>query len=69
MLLALAMAVVAAFVGTPGLGEEILVAINGGVFAPGVEAGLSMFILVLIFDRLFRAWTTRLSIGAHLKVR
>lgn len=68
VLLALSMAVVAAFVGTPGLGEEILVAVSGAKFGVGVEAGISMFILAVVFDRLFRAWTTRLSIGSHLKV-
>ncbi|GHH30212.1 ABC transporter permease [Streptomyces lanatus] len=68
VLLALAMAVVAAFVGTPGLGQEILVAVNGAHFGVGVEAGIAMFILAVAFDRLFRAWTARLSIGSHLKV-
>ena len=68
VLLALSMAVVAAFVGTPGLGEEILVAVSGAKFGVGVEAGISMFILAVAFDRLFRAWTSRLSVGSHLKV-
>lgn len=69
VLLALAMAVVAALVGTPGLGEELLIAVGSASFGSGVEAGIAMFILALTFDRVFSAATRRLSFGRHLNVR
>lgn len=53
IILALAMAVVSAFIGTPGLGEEVLAAVSQAQLGRGVEAGLSLFLLAVLVDRLF----------------
>ena len=53
LLLALAMAVVSAMIGAPGLGANILTAVQRAWLGGGVEAGLAMFLLGVVLDRLF----------------
>ncbi|MEX0158717.1 MULTISPECIES: ABC transporter permease [unclassified Microbacterium] len=53
LLLALAMAVVSAMIGAPGLGANILTAVNRALLGLGMEAGLAMFLLGVVLDRLF----------------
>ncbi|MDI9903294.1 ABC transporter permease subunit [Rhodococcus sp. IEGM 1409] len=67
IMLAMAMAVVSAFVGTPGLGSEILVAISRVDLAKGIEAGVSMLILAVLVDRISRAVIGRLRTADTLE--
>lgn len=66
IMLALAMAVVSAFIGTPGLGEEILAAVSNADLAVGIEAGLAMFVLAVIIDRVVSGGVVRLRSARHL---
>ncbi|MCR5980258.1 ABC transporter permease subunit [Gordonia jinghuaiqii] len=67
IMLAMAMAVVSAFVGTPGLGSEILVSVARVDLATGIEAGLSMLVLALVADRMLRASISRSRIEKSLE--
>lgn len=62
ILLALAMAVVSAFIGTPGLGEEVLAGVTQAQLGRGVEAGLAMFLLAMIVDRILRGFARRVGV-------
>ena len=66
IMLALAMAVVSAFIGSPGLGATILVALAEVDLAPGFEAGLSMLILAVVADRVLTGFVQRVRSGVHL---
>jgi glycine betaine/proline transport system permease protein len=66
VLIALAMAVVSAMIGAPGLGQEILVAIQRIDLPRGIEAGLAMFLLAVILDRLFNGSVRMLRVAEHL---
>jgi glycine betaine/proline transport system permease protein len=61
VLLALSMAVVSAFIGTPGLGEEILAAVRYAEVGRGLEAGVAMLILAVIIDRILNGFSSRLA--------
>jgi glycine betaine/proline transport system permease protein len=61
ILLALAMVVVSAFIGTPGLGEEVLAGVTQAQLGRGIEAGLSMFLLALIVERIFTGAARRIG--------
>lgn len=52
VMLALAMAVVSAFIGTPGLGQQILLSISDADLALGVQAGVAMFLVAVVSDRI-----------------
>lgn len=52
VMLALAMAVVSAFIGTPGLGQQILLSISDADHALGVQAGVAMFLVAVVSDRI-----------------
>lgn len=52
IMLSLSMAVVSAFIGTPGLGQELLVGVHTGRLDIGVNAGLAMFLVAVVVDRL-----------------
>ena len=52
-LLALAMVVVSALIGTIGLGERVMWAVGSVRLALGFEAGVSIIILAMLLDRLF----------------
>ncbi|WP_242846899.1 ABC transporter permease [Clostridium aceticum] len=52
IMMAMAMVVIASMIGAPGLGREVLVAINRIDIAKGTEAGLAIVILAIIIDRL-----------------
>lgn len=54
IMLSLSMVVIAAMVGAPGLGVDILRAINTVNIGKGVEAGLAIVIIAVIMDRVFR---------------
>ncbi|MEE1757678.1 ABC transporter permease [Streptomyces sp. SP18BB07] len=65
VLLALAMAVISAMIGAPGLGQDILASVERVDLARGVEAGLAMFLLGVIIDRLFDGSARMLTTLTH----
>ena len=69
IMLALAMSVVAAFIGAPGLGATILVSLTEVDLATGFEAGLSMLVLAVAIDRLITGLASRLRSAEHLAPR
>jgi glycine betaine/proline transport system permease protein len=65
VLMALSMAVVSAFIGTPGLGEQILTAVSYSDVGGGLEAGVAMFLLAVIIDRILTGFSVRLASSTH----
>ena len=55
----LAMLVIAALVGTKGLGQQTYVALTAGDAGKGVVAGLGIAIIAIITDRIIQAWSLR----------
>lgn len=53
---AIAMLVIAALVGTSGLGQQVYIGLGNGDFGVGMAAGLAMAIIAIIADRLTSAW-------------
>jgi glycine betaine/proline transport system permease protein len=62
IMLSLSMVVVAALVGAEGLGEPVVRALNTINIAQGMESGLSIVILAIILDQLFKQ---RISSGNY----
>jgi glycine betaine/proline transport system permease protein len=60
---AFAMLVIAALVGTTGLGQQIYVALTGANTGLGVVSGLSMALLAMIADRIMQAWAANRFAG------
>lgn len=60
-MMALAMVVVASMIGAPGLGMDVLVAINRIDIARGFEAGISIVFLAIIIDRLTQGVAKRFN--------
>ncbi len=56
IMFAYAMLVIAALVGTTGLGQQIFLALSSADTGLGVIAGLSMALLAMISDRLLQSW-------------
>jgi glycine betaine/proline transport system permease protein len=65
VLLAMAMAVVTAFIGSPGLGQDILYSLQRFDLARGIEGGLAMLLLAMIIDRFFQGAARMLSTVTH----
>lgn len=55
----LAMLVIAALVGTKGLGQAVYIALSSADTGKGLVAGFSMAIIAMIADRIIQAWATR----------
>ncbi len=53
----LAMLVIAALVGTSGLGQQVYIGLGDGDFGVGIIAGLGMAIIAMIADRMTQAWS------------
>ncbi|RKF17082.1 ABC transporter permease subunit [Roseovarius spongiae] len=56
---AIAMLVIAALVGTNGLGQQVYIGLGDGDFGIGIIAGIGMAIIAMIADRMTQAWTLR----------
>lgn len=69
ILLALSMVVVSAFIGTPGLGEQILTSVTWAQAGLGIEAGVAMFLLAIMTDRVITGLSRRSGAAHHLKSR
>ncbi|MBC6438873.1 MAG: ABC transporter permease subunit [Rhodospirillales bacterium] len=59
VMFALAMLVIAALVGTRGLGQWVYDALTNARFGQGVIAGGSMALMAMIADRIIQAWAVR----------
>ncbi len=55
----IAMLVIAALVGTNGLGQQVYIGLGDGDFGVGIVAGLGMAIIAIIADRLTAAWSKK----------
>lgn len=56
---AFAMLVIAALVGTTGLGQQIFLALSAADVGMGLIAGFSMALLAMITDRIMQAWSAK----------
>ena len=59
IMFALAMLVIAALVGTKGLGQAVYLALNTGNVGEGFIAGTSMALIAIVADRITQAWSAR----------
>ena len=55
----LAMLIIAALVGTRGLGQQIFVSLGNAEAGSGIIAGLGITLLAMITDRIIQAWSAR----------
>ena len=55
----LAMLVIAALVGTKGLGQLVYVALGQADAGVGIVAGLGMAIIAMVADRIIQAWSAQ----------
>ena len=55
----LAMLVIAALVGTRGLGQQVYIALTAGDTGKGAVAGLSMALIAMIADRIIQGWARK----------
>ena len=55
----IAMLVIAALVGTNGLGQRVYIGLGDGDFGVGIVAGLGMAIIAMIADRMTQAWSQK----------
>lgn len=67
----ISMLVIAALVGTSGLGQKVYIGLGDGDFGVGFSAGVGMAIIAIMADRLTGAWSARLqehySAGAAIR--
>lgn len=57
----ISMLVIAALVGTSGLGQQVYIGLGDGDFGVGMTAGIGMAIIAIIADRMTSAWSKRLQ--------
>ncbi|MEM7428546.1 MAG: ABC transporter permease subunit [Pseudomonadota bacterium] len=57
ILYGIAMLVIAALVGTNGLGQQVYIGLGDGDFGVGIIAGIGMAIIAMTTDRLIQAWS------------
>jgi len=55
----ISMLVIAALVGTSGLGQQVYIGLGDGDFGVGMTAGIGMAIIAIIADRLTSAWSKK----------
>ena len=53
----IAMLVIAALVGTNGLGQQVYIGLGDGDFGVGMVAGIGMAVIAIIADRMTQAWS------------
>lgn len=61
IMMAIAMAVIASMIGARGLGQEVLRGLNNGNVGHGLEAGLAILAIAIIFDRITASYGKRLD--------
>jgi glycine betaine/proline transport system permease protein len=57
----ISMLVIAALVGTSGLGQQVYIGLGDGDFGVGMTAGIAMAIVAIIADRLTAAWSAKVQ--------
>ena len=57
IIFAIAMLVIAALVGTDGLGQQVYIGLGNGDFGVGIVAGIGMAIIAIIADRMTQGWS------------
>ena len=57
----ISMLVIAALVGTSGLGQQVYIGLGDGDFGVGMTAGIGMAIIAIMADRLTAAWSAKLQ--------
>lgn len=53
------MRVIAALVGTKGLGQQVYIALGKADMGKGLVAGLGMALIAMIADRMIQAWSAK----------
>ena len=66
IMLGLAMLVIAALVGTLGLGQMIYIALTAADFGKGAIAGMSIALIAMITDRILQSWSARKKVELGL---
>ena len=61
IMMALAMVVIAALVGAPGLGNQVLSATNNSLLGSGLLNGFAIVLIAIVIDRTFHAYGERLQ--------
>jgi len=56
VMMSLAMVVIASMIGAKGLGEDVLSSINNLDMGQGIQAGLAIVLLAVVFDRITQAY-------------
>jgi glycine betaine/proline transport system permease protein len=59
ILMALAMIIICAMIGTRDLGQEVFIALSKADAGRGIQAGLAIAFIGIIADRLFNAWSAK----------
>ena len=59
IMLSLAMVVLTAFIGMPGLGAKLLAMMNSFKLGRSFEIGITIVLLAIVLDRLTKAWVTK----------
>lgn len=59
IMMALGMVVIASMIGVKGLGQPVLQSINNQYFTLGLQNGLAIVAIAIIFDRLSQAYAKR----------
>ncbi|RVD73708.1 MAG: ABC transporter permease subunit [Mesorhizobium sp.] len=59
ILMALAMIIICAMIGTRDLGQEVFIALSKADSGRGIVAGLAIAFIGIVADRLFNAWTAK----------
>jgi glycine betaine/proline transport system permease protein len=57
----ISMLVIAALVGTSGLGQQVYIGLGDGDFGVGMTAGIGMAIIAIIADRMTAVWSVKLQ--------
>lgn len=60
LMMSLSMVIIASLIGASGLGDEILRAIAQLDAGQGIMAGLAVFVLAIVLDRITRGWAERM---------
>ncbi len=69
ILMALAMIIICAMIGTRDLGQEVFIALSKADPGRGIVAGLAIAFIGIIADRLFNAWSATSQGADGLSVR
>src|SRR5262249_20584790 len=69
LMMSLSMVIIASLIGASGLGDEILRAIGRLDAGSGIMAGLAVFVLAIVLDRITRGWAERIPRAQRVATR